>query len=147
MDSPVTQPPPTMPKAPEETEQGKGKKPKGRKRPRGPARAPERGKRYRLFPRGDVFLVEMGERGMDLLYHTTQNDEGETVETDTLQFFNSAEAVAWLRNNGHRLVGRKIAVVTINRLFDPETVTQPRIMLNERPRKLKTAPKGEDDGD
>lgn len=99
------------------------------------------GRRYRLFPEGDVFVGVIEGEALDrisLCFHPpVPATDGETPPPEkAVEFSKIKEAERWVKRNGVDLQDKKVVVLTVNRIFDVAVEQQPKVTVRQKPRQV-----------
>ncbi len=101
------------------------------------------GRRYRLFPEGDVFVGVVKGEALDeihLVLQPPRQVEGEAPTVPAaVQFSKIKEAERWVKRNGVVLQDKKVVVLTVNRIFDVKVEQLPKVTVRQKPRQVEAS--------
>ncbi len=96
--------------------------------------APKRGRRFRTFDEGDYLIMQVAPPESEF-------PQGTLVPLPEVPHQeNCAKALAWLRENGHKVQGMQVMILKAHRVLSIQTATKQQVELIERPRVVSHEP-------
>lgn len=96
--------------------------------------APRRGRRFRTYEGGDYMILQIAPADSGL-------PTGALVPIPEMpQHENCAKALAYLRENGHKVQGMQLMVLKAHRILSVQTAQKPTVELIEKPRVVSHEP-------